>query len=217
MVRLHKPLVAIATFFALSFGAVTVHAHNITIDQLPGVIAGRVSRGQSLPRDAQPPVVPGTNLREFAFTVANDLAGSMITGIGFALPGNLSGFVMSGNLPFPVSFTLQNGVIDGFGTGQTFDFAALALPGGGIAPGQSLTFWVRAPSFAGLHLEDIIGTAYVRFQAISPGGFTGVGRATEPAPIPEPTSLFLLGTGLVGMAAGLRRKYRNTSTPTQKP
>ncbi|HEX4947725.1 MAG TPA: PEP-CTERM sorting domain-containing protein [Blastocatellia bacterium] len=208
MFRLHKPLRFLIILLALSFAAITIHAHNITIDQLPGVIAGRVSRGQPLPRDAQAPVVPGTNLREFAFTVANDLAGSLITGIGFALPGDLTGFVVSSDNPFPVTFTLQSAITNGFGTGQTFDFAALGLPGGGIAQGQSLTFWVRAPSFAGLNLEEIIGSAYVRFQAVTPGGFTGIGQATEPAPIPEPTSLFLLGTGLIGLASGIHRKHR---------
>lgn len=40
------------------------------------------------------------------------------------------------------------------------------------------------------------------------GGATGFASSTGETPVPEPASMFLLGTGLIGIAAGLRRRYR---------
>ena len=57
-------------------------------------------------------------------------------------------------------------------------------------------------------MEQILDFAFVRFEAVGPGGFNGVGRAFLPQPVPEPTTMFLLGTGLAGVAARVRKRRK---------
>lgn len=164
----------------------------------------------------------------FTFTINNTSPfDARITSIGFDLPpaGNasasgLNGFTGSVDFqPAGVDFDFSDGdlgnvnqfnsaVLDfGFLTGNNFSGGnpneGLAP---GIDPGDEATFTVSGAAFSGFTEEQICNAIFVRFQRVGANGEgSDVGTPSE---IPEPTSMLLLGTGLVGIAGFARKKMR---------
>lgn len=162
----------------------------------------------------------------FQITVTNTSPhDARITGIGFDLrPGDFSGNNSTGLDNFSAanvgSFTFRNGslgnvpqfngaVLDfGFTTSNNGAFTN-GSPNSGIMPNGSLTFTVSGSSFAGLSEEEVCNAIFVRFQRVGPnGGLSDVGRAVPNAPVPEPLTMILFGTGLAGVAARARRRRK---------
>jgi hypothetical protein len=149
------------------------------------------------------------------------LAGNRIVNTGFdaSVAFNHTGSGQLGVTGLPGTYTLVNSGnpssigMDGFGT---FEHGVLFnAQGGGAGTDSALSFTVtRVGGFSSvnelLQLSTNPPGSIQAFFAIdiicdSCQGQTGVVGATE---TPEPASMFLLGTGLVALAAGLRKHFK---------
>jgi hypothetical protein len=170
------------------------------------------------------------------FTITNTSAitqpgsTSTITGIGFDLPptGNasasgLNGFTGSQAPSLTSTFDFSDGdlgnvphgfssaVLDfGFTTGPAGSFSggSVAL---GLLPGESASFTVSGAGFAGLTEAEICNAIFVRFQNVPPEGGSEGSDVGVPGQIPEPSTMLLLGTALVGLGGVVRRRMRPRS------
>jgi len=163
------------------------------------------------------------------FTITNTSAitqpgsTSTITGIGFDLPplGNASASGLNGftgtqapSLSSTFNFSdadlgnvpagFNNVVLDfGFTTGPSGNFNGGSV-NDGLLPGESASFTVTGAAFTGFTEAQICNAIFVRFQNVPVAG-SDVGT---PGQIPEPSSILLLGSALVGLGGYARRRLK---------
>lgn len=167
----------------------------------------------------------------FTFTITNTSAitqpgsTSTITGIGFDLPplGNasasgLNGFTgmqapsLSSTFTFSdadlgnVPHGFNSAVLDfGFITGSNFAGGSTNL---GLLPGESASFIVSGSAFAGFTEDEICNAVFVRFQNVPLEGGSGGSDVGTSTSIPEPSTMVLLGSALLGLGGVVRRRRR---------
>jgi len=166
-----------------------------------------------------------TNTLTFTITNTSGITSpgstSTITGIAFDLPptGNASSSGLNGfsgsqapSLSSTFNFSdadlgnvpagFNNVVLDfGFTTGPSGNFSG-GSPNDGLLPGESASFTVTGAAFTGFTASQICNAIFVRFQDVPKVG-SDVGT---PQTIPEPSTMLLLGTALVGLGGIVRRK-----------
>src|SRR5688572_2340341 len=141
--------------------------------------------------------------------VNGDFSGNNSAGLDGFTGANSAGFTLGngdlGNVP-----QLNNAVLDfGWTTGNSGSFNG-GSPNDGLAPEQSLSFSVSGSSFAGMTEAQIANSTFVRFQRVGGDGEgSDVGTPNGIVPVPEPATMFLLGTGLTGIVALIRHRRKS--------
>ena len=221
MVRFRKLIFSLAPLLLVAGLSATVRADTITV---VGVDSGQFSTATVVCEF-------NSQTNTFTFTVTNTSAittpgsTSTITGIGFDLPplGNasasgLNGFTgmqapsLSSNFTFSdadlgnVPHGFNNAVLDfGFITGNSGNFNSGSV-NDGLAPGESASFTVSGAAFAGFTEDEICNAIFIRFQNVPLAGGSGGSDVGVPGEIPEPSSILLLGSALVGLGGYARKK-----------
>ena len=186
--------------------------YNITSDHATGGLGtapfGTVELDQN-GTDATAIVTLATGYK-FVLTGAADFQDFKFNATGVALTDIT---VTQNDLP---QFTLvaDAGAFNGDGTGN-FGFGITGTgQGNGLAHALNTTiiqFTVANATIADLTAPNNLGIIFVADLYSSSTGNTGPADVTPGSTVPEPSVLFLLGAGLIGLG-GLRRRFKKWST-----
>jgi len=204
--KLSKSVLLLAVLSAL--GATPVLADTITVDE-HGNGFYTFTGGQTVPI-AFAPIIPGGGLNYFLTVVPPVADGRVILTPG---PGDSCPGVLPFGTPGCDVLTFSGNIL-------TFTSDALTDPADSLADSNNLGVFVPLVGPIALIPETGPEGSSGAFYAPNPGNpgfgigtdgqpitynFISDGLATVPEPVPEPGSLLLLGTGIIGIL-GLRKK-----------
>ena len=226
MSRFGRVLFSIAALMVVALASATARADTISI----------VGAGSGQASTATVVCEFNSQTNTLTFTITNTSAitspgsTSTITSIGYDLPptGNASASGLNGftgtqapSLSSTFDFSdadlgsvpgaqFQKVVLDfGFTTGPSGNFNG-GSTNLGLLPGESASFTISGAAFSGFTEEQICNAIFVRFQNVPiVGSDVGVPGLT-PSEIPEPSSILLLGSALVGLGGFARRKFKRS-------
>lgn len=219
MSRSGKLFFSLTALFVLALASTSARADTITIS---GVNSGQAATATVVCEF-------NSQTNTFTFTITNTSAitqpgsTSTITGIGFDLPplGNasasgLNGFTGTQAPSLSSTFNFSDGDLGNVPAGfnnVVLDFGFTTGPSGtfnggsvndGLLPGESASFTVSGAAFTGFTEAQICNAVFVRFQNVPVAG-SDVGT---PGQIPEPSTILLLGSSLVGLGGYARRRLK---------
>jgi hypothetical protein len=121
-------------------------------------------------------------------------------------PSLSANFVFSDADVGNVSHGFNSAVLDfAFVTGASGTFSGGSV-NDGLLPGESASFTVSGAAFTGFTEAQICNAIFVRFQNVPLAGGSEGSDVGVTGTIPEPSTILLLGTALLGLGGLARRR-----------
>lgn len=129
----------------------------------------------------------------FGFNIVGSTTGLSVTNLPAGFSANLGGGQMDGFGPFEVTLSCCNA------SNAVSSFSFTVSRTGGFSSASDLFEANSSGAHFAIHIAPTNG---------NPTGFAGDSGTPTTNEIPEPTSMLLLGSGLAGLAAGLRKRFK---------